>query len=351
MLTKNVFFFSNTGTGSYVPPLGLRSSDAATTTRTRRSMTVGRGGGRELLHAATVFSLFALTWTYSPTPPQGLPLRGSKLSPRLSPKPLVGPHQHACTGVSLAPRVSRRGVAAASMRDGAIGRGRGAMSQEQFDQAQKEIARSKTAPAVTPEQARRNSRTVRAGEISPSQPTQQDAAFLRTKAAHAVRGPVVAGAAAGERSSRFSAKQQAEAALRGKFFVPKSDMSAADLALMRQRKEMARPVSALKPPLEVIEMLRTMNFFLRDTFRARAEEVEAASVPLTAVVDDDDEEEALDLSPLEMDILRVRLLRDHWVKFVEDNYGGVPIDDAAQERPRFFFFKELDPAKYDAKVR
>jgi hypothetical protein len=272
------------------------------------------------------------------------------------------------------------------------------MSQEQFDQAQKEIARSKTAPVRTPEEARRNSRTVRAGEISPSQPTQQDAAFLRTKAAHSVRGPVAA-AAAGERRSRFSAKQQAEAALRGKVFVPKSDMSAADLSLMRQRKEMARqvlarnappteegvvyvpewneneagktlrtapgttaigkapapedlsPASALKPPLEVIEMLRTMNFFLRDTFRARAEEVEEESMPEKAVVDDDEEEEALELSPSEMDILRVRLLRDHWVEFVEDNYG-VPLDDAAQERPRcIFFLKELDPAKYDAKVR
>jgi hypothetical protein len=348
-------------------------------------MTVGRGGGRELLHAATVLSLFALTWTYSPAPLQGLPIRGSKLSPKLSPKPPVGPHQHACTGVSLASRVGRRGVAAASMKDGAIGRGRGAMSQEQFDQAQKEITRSKTAPLRTPEEARRNSRTVRAGEISPSQPTQQDAAFLRTKAAHAVRGPVAGAAAAGERRSRFSAKQQAEAALRGKVFVPKSDMSAADLSLMRQRKELARqvlarnappteegvvyvpewneneagktlrtapgttaigkapapedlsPVSALKPPLEVIEMLRTMNFFLRDTFRARAEEVEAASMPVTAVVDEDDEEEELDLSPSEMDILRVRLLRDHWVEFVEDNYG-VPLDDAAQERPRFFLY-------------
>lgn len=159
------------------------------------------GGGRKLLRTATVFSLVALTWTYSPAPLQGLPLRGSKLSTKPSPKPPVGPH-HACTGMSVAARVGRRGLAAASMKDGAIGRGRGAMSQEQFDQAQKEIARSKTAPVRTPEEARRNSRTVRAGEISPSQPTQQDAAFLRTKAAHSVRGPV-AGAAAGARSPRI----------------------------------------------------------------------------------------------------------------------------------------------------
>ena len=137
------------------------------------------------------------------------------------------------------------------MKDGAIGRGRGAMSQEQFEQAQQEIARSKTVPKRTPEEARRNTRSVGAGEISPSQPTRQDEAFLRTKAAHAVRGPVASSDAAGERKSRFSAKQQAEAALRGKVFVPKSEMSAADLTLMRQRKEMARQVlSRNAPPTE-----------------------------------------------------------------------------------------------------
>jgi len=40
-------------------------------------------------------------------------------------------------------RICRSGAAAASMKDGAIGRGRGAMSAEQFEQAQRQIEENK----------------------------------------------------------------------------------------------------------------------------------------------------------------------------------------------------------------
>ena len=57
-------------------------------------------------------------------------------------------------------RVRQIGVAAASMKDGAIGRGRGAMSPEQFEQAQNQIESAKKAPAKSPEEHRRSSRVV-----------------------------------------------------------------------------------------------------------------------------------------------------------------------------------------------
>lgn len=60
------------------------------------------------------------------------------------------------------------------------------MSQEQFEQAQSQITAAKTAPRKSPEEARRNSRVVGAGEISPSQPTQADESFLRTKGVYAI---------------------------------------------------------------------------------------------------------------------------------------------------------------------
>jgi len=246
-----------------------------------------------------VLSLATLTWTYSTAAPWGVSLRGADMA------------RSALSSTPRAWRVRRRsGAAAASMKDGAIGRGRGAMSAEQFEQAQKQIEENKAAPSKTPEEARRNSRVVGVGEIAPSQPTQADAAFLRTKA-HSVRGPLVATSPDDSpKKSKFSSKQLAEAALRGKVFVPKSEMSAADVALLKQRREMARQVLSrnappteegvvyvpdwnendagktirqtpgttaigkepekediesaggmrvLKPPLEVIEMLRTMN--------------------------------------------------------------------------------------------
>jgi hypothetical protein len=86
---------------------------------------------------------------------------------------------------------------------------------------------------------------VGAGEISPAQPTQSDEAFLRTNA-HSMRGPVEAASGNIRPTSRFSKKQQTEAALRGKVFVPRSEMNEADVALMRQRQAMARQVSRVR---------------------------------------------------------------------------------------------------------
>ena len=94
----------------------------------------------------------------------------------------------------------------------------------------------------SPEQVRQSSRVVGAGEISPAQPTQKDEAYLRTKG-HALRGAAAAsGSGDIKPTSRFSKKQQTEAALRGKVFVPRSEMNEADMALMRQRQAMARQV-------------------------------------------------------------------------------------------------------------
>lgn len=93
----------------------------------------------------------------------------------------------------------------------------------------------------SPEEVRRNSRVVGAGEIAPAQPTQKDEAYLRTKG-HTLRGPLQAGSGDIKPTSRFSKKQQTEAALRGKVFVPRSEMNEAQVALMRQRQAMARQV-------------------------------------------------------------------------------------------------------------
>ena len=130
-----------------------------------------------VLQAIIVLSLAALTWTYSPVVPWGVTWQ----------TPVVG--RSSLRSAPAAWRTCRRGAAALSslsMKDGPIGRGRGAMSQEQFEQAQAQITASQSAPAKTPEEARRNSRVVGAGEISPSQPTRADDAFLRTKGAYLI---------------------------------------------------------------------------------------------------------------------------------------------------------------------
>ena len=286
------------------------------------------------------------------------------------------------------------------MKEGPIGRGRGAMSQEQMEQALAQVDKIKTTPKRTPEEARARTRVVNPGEISPNQATQADEAFLRTKAAHSVRGPV-AGAGPGDKSSgssgKFTAKQRTEAALRGKVFVPKSEMSAADVALMRQRQEMARQVlsrnappteegvvyipdwneneagktvrqtpglqtigkapdakdlassaSDFKSPMEVIEMLRTMNFHLRDTFRALAEADERAAAPPVepSPMLEEEEEEPVELNDEEMSVMRVSLLREHWLSYLEDSVAGQePAEDGA--RPLL----EMDPAKHAPQVR
>ena len=285
------------------------------------------------------------------------------------------------------------------MKEGPIGRGRGAMSQEQMEQALAQVDKIKTTPKRTPEEARARTRVVNPGEISPNQATQADEAFLRTKAAHSVRGPVAGAGPGGESSGssgKFTAKQRTEAALRGKVFVPKSEMSAADVALMRQRQEMARQVlsryappteegvvyipdwneneagktvrqapglqtigkapdakdlasgtSDFKSPMEVIEMLRTMNFHLRDTFRALAEADErAAAPPVEPSPTLEEEAEQIELSDEEMSVMRVSLLREHWLSYLEDSVAGQePAEDGA--RPLL----EMDPAKHAPQVR
>ena len=151
-----------------------------------------KGRSAEMLRVATVLSLAVLTWTYSPSGVQkescaschaafifharhahgafaysqvctwkflsascGMQLRGIGVGSRL----LSG--QDVC--IHAAPRswrVRQIGVAAASMKEGAIGRGRGAMSPEQFEQAQKQIETAKNAPAKSPEEHRRSSQVV-----------------------------------------------------------------------------------------------------------------------------------------------------------------------------------------------
>jgi hypothetical protein len=206
-----------------------------------------------LLRIVTMLSLAALTWTYSPSVPVGCSLWRTGAGKSLS-------------SSSKAWRVCARSNAASTviMKDGAIGRGRGAMSPEQFQQAQDQIEKAKAATPKTPEQARRDSRSVGAGEIAPAQPTMQDESFLRTKAAHSVRGPLSAakGAKAGgeARQSRVTSKQAAAAALQGKFFVPKSEMNAGELDLIRRRQEMARQVLYLL--LHLLLLLYSLVYLL-----------------------------------------------------------------------------------------
>jgi len=65
-------------------------------------------------------------------------------------------------------------------------------------------------------------------------------------------------------------------------------------------------------------MLRTMNFHLRDTFRARGEAQEelARPPPAAAEVDDDEEVELPDIPEEEVEVMRVRLMRDHWIRYL-----------------------------------
>ena len=106
----------------------------------------------------------------------------------------------------------------------------------------------------SPEQVRQSSRVVGAGEISPAQPTQKDEAYLRTKG-HALRGTAAAPDSGDIKpTSRFSKKQQTEAALRGKVFVPRSEMNEADMALMRQRQAMARQVAVSLSPRSLSQL-------------------------------------------------------------------------------------------------
>lgn len=65
-------------------------------------------------------------------------------------------------------------------------------------------------------------------------------------------------------------------------------------------------------------MLRTMNFHLRDTFRARGEDVEAeaAAAEASRANSESQEEEEVDVGEEEMQVMRVRLLRDHWLHYL-----------------------------------
>jgi hypothetical protein len=332
-----------------------------------------------VLRTAILLSLASLTWTFSP---------GLVLGPRSAGR---------FNARSAAPKGVRRRAAGVilSMKEGPVGRGRGAMSQEQLEAAMAQVEKNKAAPKRTPEEVRANSRVVGAGEISHSQPTLADEAYMRTKAAHSVRGTVLpSGSQDGQ--SRFSAKQRTEAALRGKVFVPKSEMSAADVALMKQRQQMARqvlsrnappteeglvyvpdwneneagktirtapglqtvgkapekedmegPGGKMKTPMEVIDMLRTMNFHVRDTFRAMTEEEEEAAAPASASASEDDEEPAPlpTLDDEEMEIMRVRLLRTHWIAFLEDRMPPGAGSEGSEVR------MEMDPAKHAPHVR
>eukprot|EP00960_Hanusia_phi_P070543 767331-Hanusia_phi.AAC.2 len=297
-------------------------------------------------------------------------------------------------GRNLWLRDVQQGDCACSVRLGATGRGRGSPDQEALSLTQQIIeeklhvgwlpadvctpltcAGQEREKLIPPEERRTKRREkVTPSEISPSV-TQTDEAFLRTKAG------------AASRTRRTKPVEIPPNVRIGSSMKPRHMMDAEELELYRQRKELAKAVLSrnapetqegvvylpgwnmdeggnyvkpeeialkesaekvvgkmkfeFKPPLEVLDMLKTLNIFVREYMRAQSGQGEVGG----------EQEESMyqgRMTEEELEIVRIKMMRKHWIpwlKAVLDEEQAEVIDPAKQSRQvRLDFLADMDEA-------